>query len=593
MMSGRLRELLRRLRGASPPPPRVRPPAPSPAAPAPVRVADIPDPVRFVLGYHDRTKHQPGRYARSLGTLDWESQPDPFRWYDGAPKLPLDLVAPAAEGPRFEEPFVEGTLPAAPLDRAFISRLFQDALGLSAWKQAGDARWALRVNPSSGNLHPTEGWLVTGPVPGLTATGGVFHYHPYLHSLELRGTLAEGAWPRLNLPEGAVLVGLTSIVWRESWKYGERAYRYCQHDVGHALAAVALSAAALGWRCRLLHSPTDGDIAVLLGVDDQSGIEAEEPDALLLLTPNEPPAATWRDWRPPAGLPLERPPATPRRLSAEHHDWPILEEVSVAARCREPAAASLFEPVLRPNAGLQVGDAPFSFRTIVHQRRSAVSMDGRSGLTRAAFEQVLWKLVPGSGFAPHAALPWAPRVHLLLWVHRVQGIEPGRYLLLRDPAREDELRKALSPHFVWETPAGCPEGLPLVCLSRGDSRREAAGASCGQDIASDGCFAVAMLAELGPTLRAGGPSFYRRLHWEAGLVGQMLYLESEASGLRGTGIGCFFDDVTHNALGLRDPDWQVLYHFTVGGPVDDERLQSLPAYAHLDDLALRSPSRGG
>ncbi|TVR64991.1 MAG: hypothetical protein EA420_04215 [Candidatus Competibacteraceae bacterium] len=32
------------------------------------------------------------------------------------------------------------------------------SLGLSAWKQHRGSRWALRCNPSSGNLHPTEGY---------------------------------------------------------------------------------------------------------------------------------------------------------------------------------------------------------------------------------------------------------------------------------------------------------------------------------------------------------------------------------------------------------------------------------------------------
>jgi SagB-type dehydrogenase family enzyme len=39
---------------------------------------------------------------------------------------------------------------------------------------------------------------------------------------------------------------LTSIVWREAWKYGERAYRYCLLDIGHAWQALALSGRAIG-----------------------------------------------------------------------------------------------------------------------------------------------------------------------------------------------------------------------------------------------------------------------------------------------------------------------------------------------------------
>jgi hypothetical protein len=52
-------------------------------------------------------------------------------------------------------------------------------------------------------------------------------------------------------------------------------------------------------------------------------------------------------------------------------------------------------------------------------------------------------------------------------------------------------------------------------------------------------------------------------------------LEAEASGIRATGIGCFFDD---EMLGLRGHAWQSLYNFTAGGPVDDARLTTLPAY---------------
>lgn len=68
------------------------------------------------------------------------------------------------------------------------------------------------------------------------------------------------------------------------------------------------------------------------------------------------------------------------------------------------------------------------------------------------------------------------------------------------------------------------------------------------------------------------------------MIGQVLYLEAEASGLRGTGIGCFFDDEVHHLLGLgsaANASWQTLYHFTIGGPMDDQRLGTEPAYGHL------------
>jgi hypothetical protein len=66
------------------------------------------------------------------------------------------------------------------------------------------------------------------------------------------------------------------------------------------------------------------------------------------------------------------------------------------------------------------------------------------------------------------------------------------------------------------------------------------------------------------------------------VLGQVLYLEAEAAGVRGTGIGCYFDDAFHNLLGLDGYCFQSLYHFTVGGPVDDPRLMTLAAYSHLN-----------
>jgi hypothetical protein len=89
-----------------------------------------------------------------------------------------------------------------------------------------------------------------------------------------------------------------------------------------------------------------------------------------------------------------------------------------------------------------------------------------------------------------------------------------------------------------------------------------------------------MIAEFDRTLDAEGAFAYRRLHWEAGLIGQALYLGASASGFAGTGIGCFFDDEVHALLGLAEDQtaFQDVYHFTVGAPVEDARILTLPPY---------------
>src|SRR5438094_6108932 len=104
-----------------------------------------------VLRYHERTKHHFHRYAAGPRALDWANQPDPFRRYAGAPLTRLPLLAPEQQpqSPAYEDVYEHGAVPAAPLDVRSLSRLLEYALALSAWKEAGGTRWALRANPSS------------------------------------------------------------------------------------------------------------------------------------------------------------------------------------------------------------------------------------------------------------------------------------------------------------------------------------------------------------------------------------------------------------------------------------------------------------
>ena len=540
------------------------------------------------LAYHQRSKHFPFRFAPSLGYMDWQTQPDPFRRFEGAQTFPLgfESVGPL---PRYEPAFVLGQVDPAPLNAATVARLFYDALALSAWKEIAGARWSLRVNPSSGNLHPTEGYLVGGPLPGLYDKPAVYHYAPLIHALELRVELSQEVWHAVSaqLPKNALLVGLTSIHWRESWKYGERAFRYCHHDVGHAIACVSVAAAGLGWDARLLEGVVDEGLATLLGAHLQTGVEAERPDCLIAVFPQNdwPEAKTQQSFRLEtdliAAVRAARWMGQRNTLSQDHHDWPVIDEVAAATEKHAPPGDDFWSSFSHRNDSLELGESPLSLRSIIHQRRSAVALDGLTAITREAFYQILLKAMPGSSQIPFTTLPWRPCIDLLLFVHRVADLPPGLYVLLRDPARKNALRSSMKPSFLWRRGHGCPSSLPLFFLAGGDVRHAAQQTSCDQAIAADGAFAVAMLAEYRKPIEVFGPWFYRRLYWETGVVGQVLYLEGEAAGIRGTGIGCFFDDLTHRVFGLEGDRFQVLYHFTLGGPVEDPRLRTHLPYQHL------------
>lgn len=574
------------------------------------------DMIEAVMRYHERTKHRLDRYARGPGELDWANQPDPFRRYAGAPLVHLPRLDAEQEplSPRYDDLYRRGSVPSAPLTMRSLSRLLQYALAISAWKQAGATRWALRCNPSSGNLHPTEGYLLLGALPGLGETAGLYHYAAREHALERRAEF--GAKPFAALmgafPAQAFLVGLSSIHWREAWKYGERAFRYCQHDAGHAIGALRIAAATLGWSALLLDGLADETIEDLLGLNrgaDFAGAEREHPDAVLAIWQNDL-GANGRV-RVPLELPRQLDAALARRLvrarwqgSANRlsGDEPVRWEVidDVVAATRQPASAAQgFHALDTPAvAGVECdrgssAGGPAAGQIIL-QRRSLLACDGRTSIPAERFYRMLARVMPRGDLPPgRRPMPWDtmaadPAVHLGLFVHRVDGIVPGLYLLVRDPAGLGRLKRELLTGFEWSAPPGCPAELPLRLLAAGDTRRLATQLSCHQQIAGNGAFALAMIAEVQQALFTHGAGFYRRLFWETGLIGQVLYLEAEAAGVRATGIGCYFDDPVHRVFGLEGLAFQSLYHFTIGGAVDDPRLTTQAPYGADTDGASDS-----
>jgi nitroreductase len=420
----------------------------------------------------------------------------------------------------------------------------------------------------------------------------VYHYAPDRHVLEMRCAFDESAWMpapgRLGNESDVLLIALTSIHWREAWKYGERAFRYCQHDLGHAIAAIHFAAALVGWRAVLLSSWSHRSIASVTGVDrddDFIDAEREEPGCVMALAPRDP-----RPSRADAHALVEavrrgRWSGRASQLSEDHVQWTFIDEVARATEDIGRDAASLPNPLSLPRGSGGEGEvrrrgpatdaaSGLDARRILLQRRSALAFDGRSTMEREAFFAMLSRC---------QTLPdllwWTPRIHFALFVHGVRDVEPGLYLLARDPQASEALKGACRRDFLWE-PAHAE--LPFMCLAHGDCRSISARLSCDQDIAADGFFSLGMVADFEASLDAFGPSFYRNLFWESGSVGQILYLEAEAAGARATGIGCFYDDPVHEVLGLDGHAFQSLYHFTVGMPVDDVRLTSDSGYSWED-----------
>lgn len=531
----------------------------------------------IILAYHQRTKHSLERFAAGPETLDWDAQPNPFREFSGAEKLLLPLSAETFST-TFGALYETNTVVPAPLTLDSVGALLQLSMGLSAWKEFGADRWALRCNPSSGNLHPTEAYVLARGIDGIV--DGLHHYLSRDHSLERRATLSgEGlaeAAPRLWL-------GLSSIHWREAWKYGERAFRYCQLDLGHAIGALRYAAAVLGWKLTMREGLSSHDAAALLGLDRSAdyagGAEKEAPDVVLKVDigPQVTPLSQTdhgftveclSQWSGRANV-----------LDRRHmYKWPVIEEASAATM----KTGHVAEPPYRANhPGIGAG-SPEKATGVILNRRSAQAFDRKARMGSGAFYHLIDRLL-ARPVTPWDVWTYAPRLHPVFMLHRVDGLEPGLYILIRNPDAEMRLRQGMRKEFLWQRPDHVPQQLNFYRLFAGDCTKFARTLHCHQAIGIDACFALGMLAEFEPLVR-GEPWRYNQLHWEAGLIGQVLYLEAESLGFRGTGIGCYFDDTFHEILGIADASFASLYHFTVGITLTDRRITTLPPYANRMEM---------
>jgi SagB-type dehydrogenase family enzyme len=366
----------------------------------------------------------------------------------------------------------------------------------------------------------------------------LYHYRADRHALELRG---RGWWTEqlvrdLVIPwaaESPLIVGLTSIFWREAWKYRDRAYRYCCHDLGHAMTSLLLAACALGLPSGVVAHFSDPRLMHALGVAESD----EAPMAFLVFPPQGP------SGRLPAP-PLQEPGGAPNKLSAEEVPYDLLLGVHHATILPDPAG-----PLPRVSSNTRTVDEQPSLPdpphdtllgATVRRRRSALDFDVGTPMERDEVEQLLdfatrdwpadWRGNFGGETTPVER--GTDFVTLYLYFHRVRDCEPGVYR--------------------WDN-----SSRRLEQLHRGNVECMAAYLSLEQSLAGNACFAVSMIADLAEVARVFGNRGYRYVHFEAGAIGQRLYVGAEALGWNATGIGAFYDDDVHRYLGFLEEDAHV------------------------------------
>lgn len=461
--------------------------------------------------------------VRADEPVEWESRPEEFLHYteplschplQRSPARRFQELGPEEQraAPLYARLFsaTRGSIAAEPLSGAFLSQFLYDCLAVSDGEPPDlETGFLPRVVPSTGGSHATVAHIITPAVPGFLPLPCIAHYSPEDHALEVRELIDPSFFSKL--PDGAILVGLCTVYARETWRHGNRAFRYCHLDIGHAIAAVAFAAAALGWDARVIEGLGQGAMESLLGLEpfrpstcsrgkQRFGrfmkVEEQDPACVLIVFPN-----TVSDFS-----------LNHVALSAHieehfgHIDWfmggfpsPLIKgkhvvynEVYRTAKDVEnyPCSIRLVIPRLRFQASCSLsevlGHETLMVREVIRTRRSCSSMDPSYEMEAATFYNLLHRCLPtGSASPPNeqtaqdafpfVVLPWNSRMNAFIVVHRVKTLPKGLYCLVRNEDHLGVLKSRTPSLFQWQQNDECVGmRLPLYALVPWDMAKRVA-----------------------------------------------------------------------------------------------------------------------
>lgn len=493
--------------------------------------------------YHRATSYD--RLKMTGHALDWSNQPSVFKSYIGQPLISLPD----------DQSFSRATLWDVlghddPLDRkseidlSCLSRVLVLTHTITAKARYGGADFFYRSVASAGALYPFELYVAVLDVAGIAP--GVYHHQPATRSVALlrrgySGRELSQLAPDVSAGTAKAVFFISSIFFRSSWKYRERAYRYHLLDSGHLLENLILALRSEGLSYRVAFDFDDKGLNEFLGFDqEREGCLAAAAAASGVSAPSHVDAETSLEF-PGPHLPVCS------RVAPRETQYPAIKAIHEASfRSNRPdvppdvlKALGLkprsWKPLPRPRQSLE----PMSLPEALIKRRSMRNFV-KTILPRDHLSLLLDAVCYDAMSHEHGAPPSPDAIAVGFLAGNVEGLEPGFYLLDR---RNRSFGLVQSGFFA--------PSMAHICLD--------------QQWLANCALHFLFLTNLTVLERAYGPRGYRYAMLQAGSLGQRLYLAATSIRLGCCGIGAFYDDEAAQLLGLGDES-RVLY-VAAAGPV--------------------------
>src|SRR5881628_348698 len=231
------------------------------------------------LRYHEATKHSELSLRMSPHYLDWDNKPSPFKVYKNLPmkSLPHEFPYPSESSLKALKGH-ETHNGNKPVDLQNLTEILFYSAGPTRKMKIGGETYYMRAASATGALYPIELYIVSAGIPGLDA--GIYHFNPLSFALV---RIREGDYgPELAAAtNGAtalspLTIALTSLAWKNAWKYEARSYRHWFWDGGVIAANLLAVSTAIKLPTLIIAGFVDSEVDDLLGLK-----EAKEATVLL------------------------------------------------------------------------------------------------------------------------------------------------------------------------------------------------------------------------------------------------------------------------------------------------------------------------
>ncbi len=469
------------------------------------------------LRYHDATKHSEVGLRASGHYLDWDNKPSQFKVYNDLPSIPLPHDFPHPTEPSLKA--VKGIdfhQTRRQIDLGSLAEILFFSAGLTRKMKMGSEPYFMRAASATGALYPIELYAVSSGIPGLDP--GVYHFNPFEFSLvKIRDDdcSSELAVATDNATVSSPLtIALTSLAWRNAWKYEARSYRHWFWDSGVIVANLLATCFSQGLPANIVMGFVDKQLDRLLGLQEHK--EATVALAVIGADARKRGSSVVKEI---SNLNRDSPPA-----STEEVEYPIIWEVNEASELHSEAEVSAWRPGLKVHSN-NLGPRGLSFQLRASNKDSPPLSEAvlHRGSTRRfaqqpiSFEALSTIIEVSTGHIPLDFLPKSrTMIELYLIANDVQGLPSGSYYFDRETSSLEQLKTGKLRYISG-----------YLCLE--------------QLLFSDASVVFFLMTDLHQVLSGLGNRGYRVAQFEAGIRAGKIYLSSYAQAIGASG-STFYDD---------------------------------------------------